>query len=73
VLDAYTISKQHVGFAANHPEIVKWGEGEDSLGAFFYLVEQALERFLTSRQYVAPRWSRYFTSPEVIRREKQGG
>lgn len=66
VVGKYTIGKSKLGLHENPPEVVLWAEDEDSLGAFFHLIETALERHLEAREWVTPDWRRYYAPPVAI-------
>lgn len=68
VLGKYAAAKRDLGFPSNPPELELWAEGHDALGAFMFLIEEALDKYLESRQWVSPQWRRYFLSPELLRR-----
>jgi hypothetical protein len=67
VLGEYTGAKSKLGFTANPPDLELWSEGDDALGAFLFLVEEALDNYLEARRWVSPHWRRCFLSPELLR------
>lgn len=70
VLGKYTIAKRRVGFdkAANGTDAARswvWGRGDDALGAFLQVLEDALANALDARALVLPRQS-YYVPPSKI-------
>jgi hypothetical protein len=68
VLGKYTIAKERVGFnkRANDAHGYLWGRGDDALGAFMQVLENALGRTHDSRVYVHP-LARYYGGEHLQR------
>lgn len=71
VLNKYTVAKARLGYSSNPSDGELWAEGEDALGAFFFLIEQAQENYLEGTRFVRPQWRRYFFAPEPLAQPKE--
>lgn len=63
VLGKYTVAKAKLGYSDNPAQVQLWAEGDDALGAFFFLIEQVQAHYLEALQFVQPLWRRYFLAP----------